>query len=94
VRAPFERRDLVSQRQIFHSQFVLRSEQGQWVDHNHPEKFKHAATACSQVTANQAFRFLTEFLPPSAMALFPDSDQRIEHIMPMLNSRDYCTDAA
>jgi hypothetical protein len=30
-----------------------------------PQKFKHAATACSQFTANQSFRFSTEFLPPT-----------------------------
>src|ERR1022692_168254 len=43
VRPPFEHRDLVPQSQNFHSQFVLRSEQGPRLDQHDPKKFKHTS---------------------------------------------------
>ena len=64
-RSPLKDRDLVPQGQNFQRDFVPTSEQGPRVDQHDPEKFKHTATACSQIFANQSFQFSTEFLPPT-----------------------------
>jgi len=55
----------VPQGQNFQRDFVPRPEQGPRVDQHDPEKFKHTATACSQIAANQSFQLSTEFLPPT-----------------------------